>query len=127
MQTAERPISAVLSDIAGNLQDMVRSELRLARSEFNETLGKASSSFILLGAGVLMLAFSALFVLVAIVFALGTVMPAWAAGLIVAAGAGLLAALFVAIGVRRFKAARGAPRTARTLKENVEWAKHPTR
>jgi uncharacterized membrane protein YqjE len=127
METADRPISDVLHDIASNLQDMVRSELRLARSEFKEELGKSGSSAIMLGSGLLMLAFSVVFVLLAIVFALSLVMPPWAAALIVAAGAGLVAALLVAIGIKRFKAVRGAPKTAETLKENVEWAKHPTR
>jgi len=127
METAERPISDVLHAIAGNLQDIIRSELRLARSEFNEELGKSSSAAIMLGVGLLILAFSGLFALLAIVFALSMVVPAWAAALIVAAGAGLLAAMFVALGIKRFKAVRGAPKTAATLKENVEWAKHPTR
>jgi uncharacterized membrane protein YqjE len=127
MEGAARPLSTVLHDIAGNLENIVRARLRLARSEFNEELGKSSSSAILLGAGLLMLAFTGLLVLLAIVFALSLVMPAWAAALIVAAGEGLMAAIFIGIGIRKFKAVRAVPKTTAAIKENVEWARHPTR
>jgi hypothetical protein len=124
---ADRPISAVLSDIMGNVQDIVRSEARLAKTEILAELRKSTTAALLVGAGLVMLAFSGLFVLVAIVAALSQVMPVWAAALIVAAGEGLMAALFVALGLKRLKAVRAAPRTQSTLKENIEWARHPTR
>ncbi len=127
MQVADRPISAVLHDIMGNLQDIVRSEARLAKAEVTQELKKSVSACVLTGAGVIMLAFSGLFVLVAAVAALSMVMPIWAAALIVAAAEGLMAALFVNLGMKRFKAMQGAPRTAATMKENAEWARHPTR
>jgi hypothetical protein len=127
MQVADRPISAVLHDIMGNLQDIVRSEARLAKAEVTQELKKSVSACVLAGAGVIMLAFSGLFVLVAAVAALSMVMPIWAAALIVAAAEGLMAALFVNLGMKRFKAMQGAPRTAATMKENAEWARHPTR
>lgn len=124
---ADRPISAVLSDIMGNVQDIVRSEARLAKTEILAELRKSTTAALLVGTGLVMLAFSGLFVLVAIVAALSQVMPVWAAALIVAAGEGLMAALFVALGLKRLKAVRAAPRTQSTLKENIEWARHPTR
>lgn len=127
MQTADRPISSVLSDIMGNVQDIVRSEARLAKAEVTQELKKSVSACMLTGAGLVMLAFSGLFVLVAAVAALSMVMPIWAAALIVAAGEGLMAALFVSLGVKKFKAMQGAPRTAATMKENAEWVRHPTR
>lgn len=127
MAIAERPISSVLSDIVGNVQDIVRSEARLAKTEIMAELRKSTTAALMVGAGLTMLAFSGLFVLVAIVAALSAYMPIWAAALIVAAGEGLMAALFVALGIKRFKAVRAAPVTQSTLKENFEWARHPTR
>jgi uncharacterized membrane protein YqjE len=124
---AERPVSALLSDIAGNVQDIVRAELRLAKTEITAEVGRASSGGLMVGLGVLMLAVSGLFALLAIVYALSLVMPAWAAALIVAAGEGLMAAVFVGVGIKRFKAARAAPRTRESIKENVEWAKQQLR
>lgn len=127
MASPERPISSVLNEIMGNLQGLVRSEARLAKTELKEDLRKTSAGAAWVGAGLVMLAFSGLFVLVAAVSALSEVMPVWAAALIVAAGEGLIAALCVAVGMRRFKALRAAPKTRETLKENMEWAKHPSR
>ena len=107
----DRPISTVLNDIVGDIQNIVRSEFRLAKTEVTEEMGKAGSSAVMLGAGLVMLLFSALFALLAIVYALSLVMPQWAAALIVAAGEGLMAAIFVAVGIKKFKAMRAPPKT----------------
>jgi hypothetical protein len=70
---------------------------------------------------------SALFVLLAIVYALSLVMAAWAAALVVGVGIGVVAALCVGLGMKKFKAIRGAPKTATTMKENLQWAKQLTK
>lgn len=127
MQNGNRPISAVLHDIVGNIQHIVRSEFRLAKTEAREELGKSASAAAMLGVGVLLLAFSVLFALLAAVYGLSLLVPAWMAALIVAAAVGLIAALCVAVGISRFKRVRAAPKTAATVKENVEWAKQLTR
>lgn len=127
MATADRSISSVLHDIVGNVQDIVRSELRMARTELTEELAKARSGAMLLGIGALMLTFSALFVLVAIVYALSLVMPGWAAAAVVALGVGAIAALCVGLGLKRLKSMRGVQKTTETLKENAEWARQLTR
>jgi hypothetical protein len=61
------------------------------------------------------------------VFALSLLVPEWAAALIVGAGVGAIAALFVGTGVKRFKAVRATPKTVASVKENVEWAKQLTK
>ena len=127
MATVDRPIAAVLHDIVSNVQEIVRSEVRLAKTELTEEVGKARSAGLLCGIGALMLTFTTLFVLLAIVYALSAVVPDWAAALIVAAGVGLIAAVCLGVGVKRFKTMRAPPRTAATLKENVEWAKQLTK
>ena len=127
MQNGNRPISAVLTDIVGNFQHIVRSEMRLAKTELTEELAKSRSAAIMLGVGALLLTFSVLFVLLAAVYALSLVVPGWMAALIVGAGVGLIAAVCVALGISRFKRVRAAPKTAATVKENVEWAKQLTR
>ncbi len=127
MGAADRPISAVLSDIVGNVQDIVRSELRLAKTEATEELGKLRSGGMLLGVGTLMTVLSAVFLLLAIVYALSLVMPGWAAALIVGVSAGAIAALCCGLGIKRVKAMRAAPKTTASMKENVEWAKQLTK
>jgi len=122
----ERPVSAVLHDIAGNLEDIVRAELRLAKTELAEEAGKASTGALMLGAGVMMLGVAGVFALLAIVYALSLVMPAWGAALIVAGGEAVMALIFVTAGIRKFKATRAVPKTRASLQENVEWAKQQT-
>ena len=124
---ADRSIAAVLGDIVGNIQHIVRSEMRLAKTELREELRKSASAGVMLGVGVVGLMFSVLFVLLAAVYALSLVVPSWMAALIVGAGLGLIAAVCVAIGISRFKRVRAAPKTTATVKENVEWAKQLTR
>lgn len=127
MALADRPISTVLHDIVGNVQDIVRSEVRLAKTELAEQLEKSRSAGLLLGVGALMFVFSASFILLAIVYALSIVMPAWAAALIVGVSAGAAAAVCVNLGLKQFKVMRAAPKTVASLKENVEWAKQLTK
>jgi uncharacterized membrane protein YqjE len=123
----DRTISTVLHDIVGNIQDIIRSEVRMAKTELAEELGKSRSAAMMLGAGALMLIFGVLFVLLAIVYALSLVMAEWAAALIVGLGVGVIAAMCCVIGIKKFKTLRAAPRTVESVKENVEWAKQLTR
>jgi uncharacterized membrane protein YqjE len=127
MQSDNRPISAVLHDIIGNLQHIVRSEMRLVKTEFHEELARSRAAVMLLGVGVLLLTCSVLLVLLAAVHALSIIVPAWMAALIVGAAVGLIAALCVGLGISRFKRMRAAPKTAASIEENVEWAKQLTR
>ena len=127
MANAERSISTVLYDILGNVQEIIRSEMRLARTEVTEDIGKWRSAGLLLGVGALLGMFSVLFLLLAIVYALSLVIPAWGAALIVAAAVAALAGIVLGAGFKRIKAVRAAPKTTESLKENVEWAKQLTR
>lgn len=127
MATAQRPMSSVLLDIVGNVQQIVRSEVRLARAEVGEELSKLRAATVLLGVGALLAVFSAIFLLLAAVYALSLVMPGWAAALIVCGAVALIAAVFVVAGIKRLKAVRAVPRTAANVKEKVEWAKQLTR
>src|SRR3982750_1144199 len=117
MRTSERPISSVLSDIVNNVQDIVRAELRLAKTEISEQAVKARPGGMWCGAGALLLTFSVLFLLLAGVFALRLVVPDWAAALIVGAVVAALAALCLGVGVQKFKSVRAVPKTAASLKE----------
>jgi hypothetical protein len=127
MAAADRPISAVLHDIVGNVQDIVRSEMRLARTEVTDDLARMRVGAVWAGTGVIMLVLTVGFVLLAIVYALSAVVPAWAAALIVAGGSGLVAAVALGLGVKKLKTMRGMPRTAAAMKENAEWARQLTR
>lgn len=127
MAAGIRSIPEILHDVLANIQDIVRAEVRLAKAELGEELNAARSAGLLIGAGAVAAILSSLFALLACVYALGRVMPNWAAALIVAAAVGVAAAVLLGLGLRRFKTIRVAPETAASLQENVRWARQLTR
>jgi uncharacterized membrane protein YqjE len=128
MAAEERSISDVLQDIIRNVQEIVRSEVRLAKTEIREEVGRAKVAALLLGGGAVTAIFAILFFLLMIVYALALVMPSWAAALIVAALLAIGASVMLAGGLNRFKQIHTLPeRTVETIKENVEWAKQQTK
>lgn len=128
MGVENRTFSDVMQDIVGNVQEIVRSEVRLAKTEVQEEAGKAKSSAVLLGAGALTAIFGILFLLLTIVNALSLVMPRYAATLIVGASLAVIATVMVTAGLRRFRQIYPtSERAVETVKENVEWAKQPAK
>lgn len=127
MAASIRSIPEILRDVLTNIQDIVRAEVRLAKAELGEELSSARTAGLLLGVGVVAAIFGALFLLLACVYALGRVMPDWAAALIVAAAVGVAAAVTLGLGLKRFKTIQAAPKTSASLKENVRWAIEQTK
>lgn len=128
MAAEDRSLSDVLQDVIRNVQEIVRSEVRLAKTEIREEAAKTKSATLLLGAGAVTAIFAILFLLLMIVYVLALVMPSWAAALIVGAVLAVVASVMLPAGVRRFKQIHPAPeRTVGTIKENVEWAKQRTK
>jgi hypothetical protein len=127
MAAGNRSIPEILQDVLANFQDIVRAEVRLAKAELTDELGRARSGGILIGVGVVAAILSTSFLLLACVYALGRVMPNWAAALVVAAAVGVAAAVILSLGAKRFKTIQAAPKTAASLKENVRWARQLTK
>lgn len=124
----EQPIGDLLKQLATETTTLVRQELDLAKAEMRQKAGKAGPGFGMMGAaaGVALLALGAL--TACFVLALDGVMPNWLAALIVALAYGLTAAVLYMRGKERVDDA-GSPvpqQTIETVKEDLEWAKHPT-
>ena len=117
-------VSQLLQDIVANVQEIIRSEVLLAKTEVKEA-GRAAKAGQLLAGGI-GLAFYALgFLLLFLVYALATAIAAWAAALIVAVGLGIVAAVLLRIGIKRIKQVSPTPqKTVETMKDNVRWAKN---
>ena len=127
MAASIRSIPEILRDVLANIQDIVRAEVRLAKAELGEELSSARAAGMLIGVGAVAAIFSALFLLLACVYALARAMPNWAAALIVAAAVGVAAAVTLGFGLKRLKTIQAAPKTSASLKENVRWAKELTK
>jgi uncharacterized membrane protein YqjE len=128
MATSDRSIAEVLQDILRNLQEIIRSEVRLAKTEVREEIGKAKSAGLLVGVGGVCGIFATFFLLLTIVYALATVLPYWAAALIVTVVLAIVAAVVLNAGLKQFKRVHPVPdKTIESVKENVEWAKQQTK
>src|SRR2546423_8164860 len=79
----ERSFGELFQDIVANVQEIIRSEFRLAKTEVREEVAKAGKSVSMLGAGVFIGLYALGFLLLTAVYALETVVPAWLAALIV--------------------------------------------
>ncbi len=119
MAVAARSFADVLRDVILNMQEMVRSEIRLVRVELREDAAKAKPSAVMLIAGGALALLAAFFLVLAIVMAMSMAMPIWVAALI--AGATLAAAggLTLASGVRSLQRPQPAlePANEAALKE----------
>jgi uncharacterized membrane protein YqjE len=128
MAAGDRSLSDVFQDIIRNVQEIVRAEVRLAKTEVLEEAAKARSSLLWLGAGAVAAIFALLFLLLMIVDALTLVVPRWGAPMIVGAVLALVAGMMVTAGLRQFKRIHPTPeRTVETIKENIEWARQQTK
>ena len=126
--TEERAVSQVLQDILRNLQDIVRSEVRLARVEIRDELKQAALSGAWIAGGALGVISAWMFLLWTLVYALAATMSMWAATLLVAAVLALAGGLLIMNGMRRARRIQPVPeRTVQSVKENLEWMKQQTK
>jgi uncharacterized membrane protein YqjE len=125
VRRADRSFTEVVADIFNNVQDILRSELRLAQSEVRDDIARARPAAMLVGTAIAAAFLSAAFALLAIWDALSLVMPAWAAALCIAVALALVSAIALASGRKRFRSLSRV--TGKGLEESLEWVKEQTR
>lgn len=123
MSSGDRGISDVVQDIFGNIQDIVRSEVRLAKTELREEIAKTGRAALFIAIGGMIGFLAIVFLLVGVLFALASIVPYWSAALIIALILMSGCAICMIAGARLLRRIRLAPVTTASLKENVEWAK----
>lgn len=121
-QSGERKgLFALIADVPRLIGDLVRAEIQAAKDEIAGKLKAAGIGVgLLVGAGLFAL-FALMVLLAAAVLGLATVLPAWAAALIVGGALLLIAVIIALIGVSALK--RGVPPmptdTMDSVKEDV--------
>ena len=124
---ADRLVADVLQDILRNVQDILRSEVRLAKAEIRQEATQAAAAALWMTVGVVGLLSAWMFLLWTAVYALATVLPIWAATLVIAVAMAGAGGTVIRIGLRRFTRITPMPeRTIASLQENLEWMK-PTK
>jgi uncharacterized membrane protein YqjE len=121
---AQRSVPEVLQDIVGNLQEIVRSEFRLAKTELKEEAAKAAKPAATFGVGLVLGFYGIGFLLLASVYGLSTVMAGWLAALLVGAILAIVSIALISSSGKKLKRVNPTPdKTIQSLEENVQWAK----
>jgi hypothetical protein len=120
----QRTVPELIGNIVDNVQQIIRSEFRLAKAELQEKASRASKPATTLGVGVLLGLYGLSFLLLAVVYALSMIMAAGLAALIVGGVLALVSIVLVTSSTKKLKALNPAPeKTIQTVQENVQWAK----
>jgi len=120
----DQSLGAMIGDLVGDVQDLIRGEVNLAKQEVKEEAKAAGMGIgLMVGAGVL--AFVGLFFIgLTLTYALNAVIPIWAAALIVAALFLIAAFVLFNMGKGRLQHVDPVPRQAvESIKEDAEWVK----
>jgi uncharacterized membrane protein YqjE len=121
-------IADLLQGVIGNVQGIIRSEVRLAKAEVREEATSAGKAAGMLAVGAVLGAYAVGLLLLTIVYALNGPLPDWLAALIVFAVVAIAAAVLAKIGLDRIKQVSPKPeQTIDSIKEDVQWVKQQTR
>jgi hypothetical protein len=127
-EVVERTIASLLKDIVGNVQQIIRAEVRLAKAEVAEELAKAGRAIAFVAVGAIFCATALAFLLLGATYLLAYVVPLWVAAVLVAVGSAAIGGLLIFLGARQFKLVSVAPsKTITSVQENIQWAKAQAR
>ena len=119
----QRSMAEVLTDVVGNLQDLLRSEIHLRQAQAREELRALRPAAVLITVGILGGLLSAFFLLFAIVAALSLVISVWLAALLVAIVMAVVCGVLLRRGANLMRSRGG--KAAAALEERTPWAGPP--
>ena len=117
-------VGELVREVAGDLSNLMRKELELAKAEVKEEAGKGAKGAGMLGGAGLAGYFVALFLSLALMWALASVIPTGWAALVVAVLWAIVGAVLFVTGRKKLREVNPKPeQTLETLKEDVQWAR----
>lgn len=120
-------LGALVGQASKELSTLFRKEVELAKAELSGEIAQAGKGAGMFGGAGVVALYGVGFAMLAGMFGLGAVMPLGWAALIVAGACLLVAGLLALTGRRAMRRVSPKPeRTIRTLKEDVQWARHPS-
>jgi hypothetical protein len=126
-QVENSSIGELLGNISGDLSQLFRQEVELAKAELKQEASKAGKAAGFLGVAGFAGYLAVVLLSFALVFALANVMDAGWAALIVAVLWGIVGAVLFVSGRNKLKTVDPVPhRTVDTIKEDAQWLKNPT-
>jgi len=125
--TVDRSLSDLTRDLAGNVGDLFRNEVRLARAEAVENLKERGGGLAQLAIGLVAAGAAMTLALVALAAGLSLIMPMWGAALVAAIIGGIIAYLLVSAGRKALSRPSFAmPRTTRSVSRDINLIKEKT-
>ena len=122
MPHIQRSVPEVLQDIFSNLQEIVRSEVRLAKTEVKEAASRAAKPVATYAVGAVLGFYGFGCFLVAAISGLSLVMAVWLAALLVGAVLAILAVVLMSSSKNKLKNyALDKTISSVNVKENVPW------
>ena len=127
LQQDGRPLSEILREIIAHLEEIVRSEIRLARTEMSAEIVNAARKSISVVAAIVLSLFALGFLFWGGAFALAQVVPLWLATILVGSALAITAAILWRKARRDLSQIQPKlEKTTQTLKENLAWLRKPT-
>ncbi|MEU9575525.1 phage holin family protein [Streptomyces massasporeus] len=124
----DHSVGELLSQVTSDAQTLFRQEVELAKTEVRQEATKAGKAAGIYGGAGFAGYMTLLFLSLAAVLGLANVMDGGWAALIVTAVWAAVAAVLYARGRARMRTVSPTPeQTLETMKENAQWARHPTR
>jgi hypothetical protein len=126
-KTADPSLGELVGQASKELSTLVRKEIELAKAELSTEVAKAGKGAGMFGGAGVTALYGLTFVSLAAMFGLGAVLPLGWAALIVGVVWFAVAGLLALRGKKAFASMSPKPeRTIRTLKEDAQWARHPS-
>jgi hypothetical protein len=123
-----RSASDILRDVVRDIQELLRSEVRLARTEVSEKAERAKSAGGYIGGAAVAGLLAGMCFVAFCIALLSLAIPVWAGTLIMAFLLGVGGALLWVQARNRLRNFHAVPeQTVETIKEDVEWLKQRTR
>ena len=126
-KTTEPSLGELVGQATKELSTLVRKEVELAKAELSSEVAKAGRGAGMFGGAGLTAMYGLTFVSLAAMFGLAAIVPIGWAALIVGVVHLAVAGILAMTGKKAFEDFSPVPeRTIRTLKEDAQWARHPS-
>jgi hypothetical protein len=120
--TSDRAFGSLVGEFFDQGKRLIRAEVALAKTELRQEVTKFKAGSVLVGAGGVLLFIGGIAFMLFACAALATVLPWWAATLIVTVAFLAIGGGIAYAGIKRMKEIHAPDKTIQTLKEDGQWA-----